>query len=203
MKSNSIQNYLLTILLGSCLSFSVSADEENDRWTKLCEKGDVSYCNLVGRKFIATGDYQKALSVYKESCSHNSGEGCSWLGNLYMNGQGIRKSLRKANEFFIKSCDLQYGEGCLRLAQLYEESFEFEQYRSKAPDFYSKGCSFGNAEACMNLGALYSEGISVDVDLKRAVKYFDMACGNKNGLGCFNAGEIYSQDDYGIRHDYE
>ncbi|HEC1790515.1 TPA: sel1 repeat family protein [Campylobacter lari] len=50
--------------------------------------------------------------------SLNSGDGCSNLGVMYVNGKGVRKDTSKALEYFGKACDLKSDEGCQNYARL-------------------------------------------------------------------------------------
>ena len=38
--------------------------------------------------------------------------GCSVLGDLYYNGEGVKQDYKKASEFYSKACEMGEAKGC-------------------------------------------------------------------------------------------
>ncbi len=74
---------------------------------------------LLGIKSYEKQDFSKAKGYFEKACDLNNGGGCSNLGVLYQNGQGVEKDLIKAAYFYSKACDLNNGRGCGNLGVLY------------------------------------------------------------------------------------
>ena len=67
------------------------------------------------KRHIINENYIYAVKSCEESCNQNNGEGCTNLGVLYYNGQGIYTSKKQAANYFQKGCDLGNQRGCYYL----------------------------------------------------------------------------------------
>ncbi|GAA9692776.1 hypothetical protein VN1183_02090 [Helicobacter pylori] len=63
-------------------------------------------------------DFSKARKYFEKACDLNNGGGCSFLGVLYYNGQGVEKDLTKAAYFYSKACKLGNQKACEVLKEL-------------------------------------------------------------------------------------
>jgi len=50
--------------------------------------------------------YSEAFPFCQEACNLNNGLGCSNLGLVYSNGQGVRQNYQTAKEYYGKACNL-------------------------------------------------------------------------------------------------
>ncbi|GAA9079949.1 hypothetical protein Taitung30_02100 [Helicobacter pylori] len=99
-------------------------------------------------------DFSKARKYFEKACDLNNGGGCSNLGVLYQNGQGVEKDLIKAAYLYSRACDLKDGMGCKNLGALYYNGEVVEKDLTKASYFYSKACELGDRKACESLKEL-------------------------------------------------
>ncbi len=53
-------------------------------------------------------DFSKARKYFEKACDLNNGGGCSNLGVLYYNGDGVKQDSKKATALFEKACKLGY-----------------------------------------------------------------------------------------------
>ena len=60
-------------------------------------------------------NYIDATQSCEKACNQDNGEGCTNLGVLYYNGQGIYASKKQASDYFQKGCNLGYQKGCYYL----------------------------------------------------------------------------------------
>ena len=65
-----------------------------------------------GNEAYDKGDYQKAAQLYQKACDSGAAFGCSNLGLLYKNGQGVRQDFSTAKQYYGKACDLGFQIGC-------------------------------------------------------------------------------------------
>ncbi|WP_371937994.1 tetratricopeptide repeat protein [Helicobacter pylori] len=63
-------------------------------------------------------DFSKAKGYFEKACDLNNGGGCSNLGVLYQNGEGVEKNLIKATYFYSKACKLGEQLACKALKEL-------------------------------------------------------------------------------------
>ena len=59
----------------------------------------------LGDEAYDKGDYQKAAQLYQKACDSGSAMGCSNLGVLYEDGQGVKQNYQKAAQLYQKTCD--------------------------------------------------------------------------------------------------
>ncbi|GAA8890354.1 hypothetical protein HpEKA17_05340 [Helicobacter pylori] len=60
----------------------------------------------------------KAAYFYSKACELKDGWGCSFLGVLYYNGDGVKQDSKKAVALFKKACKLGYKKACEMLKLL-------------------------------------------------------------------------------------
>ncbi|UOR70313.1 tetratricopeptide repeat protein [Helicobacter pylori] len=60
----------------------------------------------------------KAAYFYSKACELKDGWGCSFLGVLYYNGDGVKQDSKKAVALFEKACKLGYKKACEMLKLL-------------------------------------------------------------------------------------
>ncbi|GAA8013984.1 hypothetical protein JP0556_07300 [Helicobacter pylori] len=63
-------------------------------------------------------DFSKARKYFERACGLNNGRGCSNLGVLYYNGDGVKQDSKKAVALFEKACKLGYKKACEMLKEL-------------------------------------------------------------------------------------
>ncbi|WP_257935532.1 Sel1 domain-containing protein [Campylobacter lari] len=129
---------VLIILAILFLNFAYSQED-------LVEKGIKAYEN---------GDYVKAEKYLRKACDLNSGNGCTNLGFMYANGQGVKKDNLKAVEFHQKACDLNNGSSCNNLGIMYVNGSGVRKDLSKALEYFGKACDLKSDEGCENYARL-------------------------------------------------
>lgn len=67
---------------------------------------------LLGIKSYDKQDFSKARKYFEKACDLNNGGGCSFLGGLYYNGDGVKQDSKKAAALFEKACKLGYKKAC-------------------------------------------------------------------------------------------
>ncbi|GHQ56337.1 hypothetical protein VN1227_02960 [Helicobacter pylori] len=95
----------------------------------------------LGVKSYDKQDFTQARKYFEKACDLNNGEGCSNLGVLYQNGQGVEKDLTKAAQFYSKACELNNGFGCAALGDLYYDGEGVEKTQQKPLNFILKHAS--------------------------------------------------------------
>ena len=65
-----------------------------------------------GTEAYSKGDYQKVAELSKKACDSGEARGCSNLGFLYQDGQGVRQNFSTAKQYYGKACDLGLQLGC-------------------------------------------------------------------------------------------
>ncbi len=102
----------------------------------------------LGMQSYDKQDFSKAKGYFEKACDLNNGGGCSGLGFLYKDGQGVEKNLIKAAYFYSKACELKEGDGCGALGGLYYNGDGVKQDSKKATTLFEKACKLGYQLAC-------------------------------------------------------
>jgi TPR repeat protein len=129
----------------------------------------------LGYEFYEKGNYKEALTLWEKTCKEIS-EGCSYLGILYYEGNGVKKDYLKAIELFSKACDKNDSLGCYSLGFSYESGNGVEQNYSKAIEYYNKSCELKDENGCYNIALLYE---------KKSKEFYKKGCNlYKDGISC-------------------
>ncbi|GAA7539003.1 hypothetical protein JP0016_04610 [Helicobacter pylori] len=109
---------------------------------------------LLGIKSYEKQDFSKAKGYFEKACDLNNGGGCSNLGVLYQNGEGVEKNLIKAAYLYSRACELKGSDGCGALGVLYYNGDGVKQDSKKAVALFEKACKLGYKKACEMLKEL-------------------------------------------------
>ena len=112
----------------------------------------------LGAEAYNKGDYQKAAQLWQKDCDEGNGFGCSMLGALYYDGQGVKQSYQKAAQLYQKACDSGEAGGCLGLGYLYQNGQGVRQNFSTAKQYYGKACDLGLQLGCDSYRKLNEKG---------------------------------------------
>lgn len=93
-------------------SCQVAVDKiEKGYGIQYCTPGE--FCLYVGLMYKDVGDFFKANKYFEILCHKwNDAVGCFFLGLSYVEGQGVRKNLSTAKQYYGKACDLGNQAGC-------------------------------------------------------------------------------------------
>ncbi|WP_154412743.1 tetratricopeptide repeat protein [Helicobacter pylori] len=73
---------------------------------------------LLGIKSYKEQDFSKDKGYFEKACDLNISGGCSNLGGLYYNGDGVKQDSKKAVALFEKACKLGHKKACEMLKLL-------------------------------------------------------------------------------------
>ena len=109
-------------------------------------------------KAYEAGDYQKAFKYSKIACDSGEYRGCSGLGILYANGQGVRQNYKEAFKYYKLACDNGVYRSCYNLGVSYENGQGARQSYSMAKEYYGKTCDLGDKLGCDAFADLNQKG---------------------------------------------
>ena len=112
----------------------------------------------LGDEAYEKGDYQKAAQLYQKACDGGGAKGCSNLGVLYADGQGVRQDYQKATQLYQKACDGGDAGGCYNLGVLYHNGQGVRQNFSTAKQYFGKACDLGFQLGCDDYRELNEKG---------------------------------------------
>ena len=154
--------------------------------TLTCEQGNKDDCNDRGVAYGVKGEFGKAFDSYKKACDLNSSRGCSNLGFMHMNGQGVKKDFVLAVKYLKKGVVLgDYRIGYTNLGFIYAIGYEkLKKDKVKALHYFKLACDVNSDLACNSAGRIEDENSHV----KKAFDYFERGCVLGNGESCLRYG---------------
>ena len=81
---------------------------------------DVKKAYEQGEVFYNNKEYDKAAELFKKACDGGNMLGCTNLGSMYANGDGVEEDFSKAAELLKKACDGGDMHGCRGLDVIYK-----------------------------------------------------------------------------------
>ena len=143
-------------------------------------KNTLDSCYELGNLYFLGRNYSKAKQLFEHTCNSEVTKGCAGLGDMYLNGWGIKQDTLHAIELLQKSCRGNSAEACRTLGTLYITGQGVRENYNKAHDLFDKSCRNGDALACHNMGNIYENGIGRAQNRQDAKQFYDLAC--KAGL---------------------
>ena len=104
------------------------------------------------------GNFAKAVQLFQKACDGGDASGCSDLGVLYANGQGVKQDYFKAVELYQKACDGGHASGFYNLGVSYANGQGVKQDKSKAKQLFGKACDMRLQQGCEAYRILNEQG---------------------------------------------
>lgn len=150
-----------------------------------------------GIAFYQSGDYGKALDIFRRHADQGDRHGLHNVGHMYANGFGVDKDLREAARWFERAGHKGHVEAMVLLADLYAVDGLPKNY-AKAATWYLKAAEAGHKDAMNNIGLLYARGQGVRKSKTEAALWF------REGAEAGSAGAMYNygallEDGDGVR----
>jgi TPR repeat protein len=143
-------------------------------YSKACDAGSAKGCNGLGIMYETgrgvglnqsradcyhggldlcryTTDYPHAVALYSKACDGGSADGCSNLGDMYLNGNGVAEDSSQALMLYSRACDAGSASGCSSIGLVYKKGYGVQKDKGRARQFFSKGCDMGNQWGCDQL----------------------------------------------------
>ena len=164
---------------------------------KKAKNGDHLSQFHVGHHYYRLQEFKKAHSWWLKSAKQNKSLGPLFnIGNLYLNGWGVRRNIKKALYYFKLVISkkiifppeqkVKWKELALFLiGKTYFDGIFVKRNKTKGLNYYQKAAKLGNINAAYTLSTIY--GTREDYDLKKK-KYYLNQCA-KAGLS-FAHGEL-------------
>jgi TPR repeat protein len=138
--------------LGCCCSFTnlaflyefgygINQDmiKAHEYYRKACEMectyGFFLYGTLC-RDIGTQSGYDKARSLLEKGCDAHHRDSILALGDMYYNGQGVKKDYTKAGNYYMKASCLDCQSATIKLADMYLDGLGFDKNDDKAFELY-------------------------------------------------------------------
>ena len=123
-----------------------------------------------------TGQYEQALEEFTYLSDEQDPTALYYMGQMYMNGQGVEKDTTKATEYFQKADALGNQKATVALAKLVYYDDTIENNREIGLEYLKKSAYNGSADALFELGNIYATGEGgMEKDYTYAFGYYLMS----------------------------
>jgi uncharacterized protein len=142
----------LSCVDASELTLAVSSDaiQAADLLVQACNRGAGSACVRVLRaeQAAATVSSERERRLLEQACSGGDAEGCSLLGDAFLDGLIAPQNSTHAATHYRAACEAGLSYACLRLAVLTEEGDGVIRDAGAAVALYARACGAGLEPAC-------------------------------------------------------
>jgi hypothetical protein len=118
-----------------------------------CDEGDPGGCTEAANMLLADPSQSAAaVPLLIRACDGGEQLGCSNLGTLYFDGDGVPKDEARAADLFERSCAAGNAFGCANLGRAFDEGRGRPRNAATARELFETGCRGGIAPACARIG---------------------------------------------------
>ena len=168
---------------------------------KKAEKGDHEAQFHVGHHYYRLREFAKAYSWWLKSAKQNKSLGPLFnIGNLYLNGWGVKQNIKKALYYFnlvinkkiifLPEQKVKWAELALFLiGKTYFDGTFVKRNKKKGLNYYEQAAKVGNINAAYTLSSIYSN--EQDYDSKKKIYYLKQ---------CANAGLSMAHAELALVH---
>ena len=119
---------------------------------------------------------EEALFWLNKAAAQGSAEAYYKIGNIYFDGEHIRKDVPKALTAYQKAAQLNFSNAQLKLAEIYAKGDGVTQSNAEAIKWYTKAAQQGNDQASLALGKAYRSGsLGLEKNKEKAIKWYAKA----------------------------
>lgn len=115
-------------------------------------------CFEKGKQSYDSKNYVEAYKWFKQSADQGNPKGQNGLANLYIDGYGVNKDVKKAIELYKLSAGQGYVKAQSNLGYVYLNGEGVDKDYAEALKWYSKAAEQGYAEAQNELGICMKQG---------------------------------------------
>jgi len=164
------------------LALQIKSNTPKEQIGKYFTKEESAPSGTINEAITAydSGNYLKALPVFKIFADKNDTVAQWYLGTIYFEGRGVARDYKIAERWYKQAA--KHGDALAQnnLANIYLNGFGVSQNLEEAARWFLLAAEQGNPEAQCNIGLMYLNGNGVRKDYPEARKWLGKAAGNGN-----------------------
>ncbi|MFZ7199698.1 tetratricopeptide repeat protein [Avibacterium avium] len=180
LKQKAILAAMFSLSITATSSFTYADNKSNNKVTAQQLEQQFQQATQAYRQ----GNYHSAFKLFKPLAERGNPTSQYNLGQMYLNGQGVRQDFSLAINWYKKAAEQGYADAQYNLALMYENGQGVKQDYAEAIKWYKKAADQNYAMAQTNLGTMYALGKGVTADLSLAKDLAGKGCDNGNQNGC-------------------
>lgn len=150
---------------------------------------DLAYENYTKSINKSNNDMAKAFSMNN-------------LGSMFLLGEGVRKDIDKALEYFQRSAELGNDTAMLNLGLLYFNGELVDRNYQVAFEYFNNAATKFNGKSLNMLGYYYEEGLLGNQDISKAIECYKKSYENGFVKAAYNCARFF-ENGIGVPTNYE
>ncbi|HEX9938230.1 MAG TPA: CHAT domain-containing protein [Longimicrobium sp.] len=171
------------------------------RFRGLAQSGNPEAMGFVGVMFLrgqgTVAHPDSAIHWLRKAAYQRDPLGMTMLGSAYEYGHGVKRSLRRARDWYYKAAEKHSAEAMRRLGELHRN----ERDHAAALTWFQNAVKAGSLDARIDAGQLYEQGQGTRPDLEAALCLYRTAAEGGSLRGMLIMGRIY-RNGIGVDRDY-
>lgn len=143
---------------------------------------------------------QEVFRLAKKSADLGLSRAQLWVGYMYANGDGVKRDLHKAAEYYQKAAEQDVGAAFLELANLYEVGEGVEQDVKLAQEYLRRAVRMDAVPAELAYADLLCYEYGDPTSYQQAVKFYRLAANKNSGQAFGRLAKLY-KNGYGVEKD--
>ncbi len=136
---------------------------------------------LKGKIYNDQKSYDELLKIYKAYASgFTISMGMAGLGDIYYEGLGVPKDLKKSFEYYREAAGHENGYALEKQGWFYYKGEYVKKDLEKALYYFDYAYMRGNRDIAYTLGQMYYEGLGTEADKNKGIEYYKIASKNGN-----------------------
>ncbi|MEM9014800.1 MAG: tetratricopeptide repeat protein [Pseudomonadota bacterium] len=158
------------------------------------ESGDGGSCYIAA--YLGDYDPPEKLRLYAKACQRGNFLGCTIVGEMYRDGDGVPTDTSKAFTYYKAACSGNQPVGCHNYG-LFLERRNTQTDLIQARNAYEKICTENITNGCARLALMYSDGRGGEKKLSLVRSTARKSCEADDFEGCTVLGIFLMSDLYG------
>ncbi|CAM4420765.1 MAG: hypothetical protein LEGION0398_MBIBDBAK_01277 [Legionellaceae bacterium] len=189
---NGIIDNILPNFIDADINTSQSFTEEMGFWGRLFRFEMPLHFKLIkALNLYNEKKYSEARSLMRKLAKKGSSVAQYYMGVIFLSGDGVLPSDKRAFEWFKKSAEKENPHGQDLLGFMYAKGRGVKKDDERAVFWYQKAADQGGAQSQFSLGVMYANGRGVEKDENQAVSWLKKAAYQGHSGAQYRLGNIY------------
>jgi|GEM_PF-4626191 len=142
--------FLISLLIAVIfIPSAVLADRLESIQYEVPQNASANFREALGK--FRENRFREALPLFQSECDINVAIACTFLGQMYYDGNGVSRNKLRAHELFTLACNNNEGIACHNLAASLQQERAVESVPLRK-ELFEKACANNILQSCMVLG---------------------------------------------------
>lgn len=185
-------------------SKAVDYDKARECFEKALKEGEDEYLYPLGRIYYDEEQYDKAMKYYLQAAANdNEYQDLAEddIGDMYRWGNGVKRDLRKATEWYKKGAEHDNASSMCSLGHMYMNGEGVKKDSAQSAHWTLRAAKLGDVTAMENMAYLYENGVGVEQDYIAAMAWHKCAADGGDSEAMYSIGDLYYFGN-GVEKDY-